>query len=245
MSARPSMFGWLSACSGAMKSAVPTTAPLSSRSVSLSVAARRPGQPHVEDLDRAALVAHQVAGLDVAVDEPLLVRVLQSGRGLRDVLGRGRVRDRAVAIEDLLERLAVDVLHDEVGHVVVPRDVEDADDVRVVERRGRAGLAEEPLERELLVLVAARHEHLDRDLAVQFQVLREVDRAHPAAAEHVLDDVAADPEPLVPAGEELLGLKARQQSLRDELGRGLLRLVRQAQVGQCRELCRAEAARSS
>ena len=37
MSARPSTFGLLIACSGAMKSAVPTTAPWSSNSVSLSL----------------------------------------------------------------------------------------------------------------------------------------------------------------------------------------------------------------
>jgi hypothetical protein len=194
------------------------------------------GQAHVENLDRPAPVADEVAGLDVAVDEPLLVRVLQAGRGLRDVLRRRGVRDGPVAVENLLERLALDVLHHEVRRVVVPGDVEDADDVRVVQRRRGAGLALEPFEREFVILVLAGHENLDRHLAVQFQVFGEVHRPHPAAAEQILDDVRADPEPAVPAGEQLLGLEAGDHPLRDQGRGGLLGVARQGEVGDPGEL---------
>jgi hypothetical protein len=61
-------------------------------------------------------------------------------------------------------------------------DVVQGADVRVVERRDGARLAEEPLHR---LGVAARlvRQELDGDAAPQAQVFRRVDDAHAAAAE--------------------------------------------------------------
>ena len=49
------------------------------------------GQAHVQDLDRAVVRKHHIGGLDVAMHEPLPVRVLQSqGRLPGDLAGIGR-----------------------------------------------------------------------------------------------------------------------------------------------------------
>jgi hypothetical protein len=58
----------------------------------------------------------------------------------------------------------------------------------MVERGGELGLADEPLA-EPLVLRELGREYLERDLALQADVLGEVDRAHPPAAEGRLDPV--------------------------------------------------------
>jgi hypothetical protein len=117
----------------------------------------------------------------------------------------------------------------------VARHVEDADDVRVVQRRGGPGLAQEALQRELLLVPPAhRGQHLDRDLAVQFEVFGQVDRAHAAAAELVLHHVGPDAEPLVPAGEQLRGLELGQKPVLDERRGGLGRHLRQRVEGQQR-----------
>ncbi len=159
------------------------------------------------------------------MDEAALVRVLQARRRLRDVL-RGHLEGHtAVAVERLLKRLALDVLHHEVRHFVVPRHVEDADDVRVVERRSGAGLAQEPLQGELLILALARRENLDRDFPVQVDVLSEVDGTHPATTEQVVNYIRPDTEALVPPNEHLRGLEACEEA-RPHEGRRRLRRFR-------------------
>ena len=82
-------------------------APLSSISVSLSSAfSNDRASPMSRILTAPAGVAHQVGRLDVAVDEPLLVGVLQAGRRLRDALdGRG-VGHGPVAVEQPAARVS-------------------------------------------------------------------------------------------------------------------------------------------
>ena len=67
--------------------------------------------------------------------------------------------------------------------------VVDRDDVRVVDRRGQPRLAQEPLA-EAHVLGQLRREDLQRDVAVEREVVGAVDDAHPAAAEQRLQPVA-------------------------------------------------------
>jgi hypothetical protein len=72
--------------------------------------------------------------------------------------------------------------------------VVDGADVGMVERRGEAGLALEPLEGIGIGQKVGR-EHLDRDLAVQPEILRPVHRAHSSRAELVEYPVVGDPLP--------------------------------------------------
>ena len=53
--------------------------------------------------------------------------------------------ERARAVELLLQRLAGDVLHHQVGHRLAFLDGVDGDDVVVADGGGRPGLAQEPL----------------------------------------------------------------------------------------------------
>ena len=68
--------------------------------------------------------------------------------------------------------------------------VEDADDVRVGEAGGSAGLALEPLSERAVVAQAGVHD-LDRALAVEPGVESLVDRRHPATGDPGTDQVAA------------------------------------------------------
>ena len=77
--------------------------------------------------------------------------------------------------------------------------VVDLDDVRMVQTCRGARLAREALD-ELGVLGVAVREHLDRDLAVQVDVVGEEDARHPAAAEAADDAVAPVEEAVRHAG---------------------------------------------
>ena len=154
---------------------------------------QRAGDPEVRDLRRALLVDEHVLRLDVAVDDLALVRGAERARDLDRVGDRLGDRQARVAADALLERLALDVLEDDVRRrmvrVALLAGVDDADDVRVVELRDRARLAAEALE---LVGVAgdlAVHE-LDRDLALEHRVEGAVHRRHAADPDLCVEAVA-------------------------------------------------------
>ena len=89
MSARMSALLASRICSGAMKSGVPRTCPSEVKAEVDLLLAGRPGQAEVENLDRCLVPVsreHQVARLDVAVDEPFLVGVLEPEGRLVDEL---------------------------------------------------------------------------------------------------------------------------------------------------------------
>ena len=107
-----------------------------------------------------------------------------------------RVGDRLVdrqpahAADALLQRLALDVLEDDVRAAVLLAGVDHADDVRVGELGDGARLAAEALE-----LVGVRRDlavhQLDRDLALERRVERAVDRRHPAGPDLGVEAVPA------------------------------------------------------
>ena len=159
-------------------------------------------------LQRACRVAlgprrhqHQVGRLQVAVDHALLVEVLQAEQRLVDEADRLGRRQLAAPLQHLLERLAVEVLHDEVVQPVGLADLEGADDVGVLELHGQPGLALEAAER-FRVLGLGRRQHLDGDDLAEL-VDRLVDAGHAALADAVED--------LVVVEEEVVGLAAQQQ----------------------------------
>ena len=97
--------------------------------------------------------------------------------------------------QDLRARLAVDVLHDDevAARLVVEAEVEDLHDVRVHEPRGGERLAPEARD-EARVLGEVLGEQLDRDVALQPRVERELDGRHAADAEAALEPVAVGEE---------------------------------------------------
>ena len=92
------------------------------------------------------LIDQAVGRLDVAMDEAHFVGVLQAVGDLGDVVGGRVVIERALPDDDLVQVLAVDVLHHDVMDVAFVVDVVGADDVRIVELGDGAGFEPEPLE---------------------------------------------------------------------------------------------------
>ena len=97
----------------------------------------------------------------------------------------------AVAPQDRGQVLALDELHGEVEHPVDLAGVVDGDDVRVLERGRDPRLAREALA-EALRLGEVGRDDLDGGAALEVEVLRAIDHAHPAAADPLLDPVSRD-----------------------------------------------------
>ena len=92
------------------------------------------GEAEVENLDAAVAGDEEVLGLQVAVDDALLVRRGQAAGDLDRVVDR-LARGQRAARERVAQRLALEQLGDDVRHAGVGADVVDGQDVRVVERR--------------------------------------------------------------------------------------------------------------
>ena len=139
---------------------------------------------------RAALgVDEDVVGLQVAMDDAALMREADTGEDLPDDLHRlGR---RQPALDQVLERCAIDVLHRDPVAALVLAAVVDRDDVRVLEAGRGLRLAAESLD-ELLVGAEALMKELEGDSASQHLVVGRPHVRHPAGA-----DPADQPVPAV------------------------------------------------
>ncbi len=91
-------------------------------------------------------------------------------------------------IEHRPQRHAVDVLGGEKLDVAVMADVVDGQDVWMVERRNRSGLAFEPAQA-LFVAKRPVRQHFQREPAPQPDVLRKIDLGHPAGSERLEDSI--------------------------------------------------------
>jgi hypothetical protein len=173
------------------------------------------GDSQVEDLDQPGRRArglepggvgqHQVGRLDVAVDQPLLVDVLQAQRGLAHPVadaGHGR---RRVAIEDALQGGPGHVLHHQEVRAAGVVGVVDADEVGVGHAGGGLGFAAEAGDG-FGVHQPVLADHLDGDHAPLGEVTRLVDDPHPAAAQLLQDLVPGDARPVFRGAERGQGL---------------------------------------
>ena len=159
---------------------------------------QRARNAEVGDLDLALAAEEDVLRLDVAMDEPTVVRKCEPVGDPERELERPPHRQFPGAQHELLEVLAVDVLEDDVLPSVVVPAVDDGDDVRVREPRDRARLAAEALE-VFRILGVVLVEDLDRDAPIELAVVRAKDARHPAGAEELLE--------LVPVGDQIAGLR--------------------------------------
>ena len=148
-------------------------------------------QAEVEHLDSAVGPQLDVRGLQVAVDDSLLVRGFER---LGDLTADGdRLVQRDRALRDAVgERGAFDELEDERGAAVALFHTIDGCDVRMVQRGKQLRFAREP--REAIVIGGHRGgQQLERDITLQPRIASAVDLAHPPAAEHRDDLVRSDP----------------------------------------------------
>ena len=159
------------------------------------------GDPEVSQHDsliRCVGVGDQhVRGLDVPVQQPALMGVVQCRRHGGDELGDLRAR-HAVGMT-LAQQVrgvgAVDVVHGDPQLTVVLAAVVHPDDVGMPQRGGHVGLAFEPL----AVLAVGRHlgeQNLQRVLPGESWVLRQVHLAHAAGTQSPHDPVAGERRPL-------------------------------------------------
>ena len=156
---------------------------------------RRAGDAEVGEDQRAVGADEQVAGLDVAVDDAPLVRGVQRVGGLRDQGHRPLRGEPAELGQRAGQRLALDVLHDQVGDLAAALDlalavVVHVDHARVVDGGHGARLAAEALD-EALLLQQGRQQHLDRDGTAQDRVLGLPHVAHAPAGDALVEPVSA------------------------------------------------------
>ena len=90
----------------------------------------------IENLDAIVGGDEHVLRFQIPMNDAFIVRLRQAGCDLRRVLHRLAHGQRA-GRQRVAQRPPVKQLGDDVGDAIVGADVEDADDVRVVERGGR------------------------------------------------------------------------------------------------------------
>ena len=135
-----------------------------------------------------------VRRLEVAVHDEVRCACCTARR--RRAKRRSRARREAVLVAVAVDRLAVDVLHDEVRLAVVGHAaVEQPRDVRMIERREDLSLGAEAVASMSASEPAAQQ--LERDLLLELSVgaLGEEDAPMPAAAELADDAIGADDPP--------------------------------------------------
>jgi hypothetical protein len=149
--------------------------------------------PEVGELDPPARLDQQVGRLDVTVHDALLVRVVERGQQVADDLEGLLQRIAHPAVQVVLEVVALDVFHDQEGDVAVAVGVVDADDVGVLQPRGRARLGAETV-----FVFRGRFfgqvfdlDGLDRDAPVQVGIAPLIDHTHGALAQDPDQFIAA------------------------------------------------------
>jgi hypothetical protein len=154
--------------------------------------AARLGQAEVGQLRHAAGVEEDVAGLDVAVDQPGLLDRRQAEQAVVDqAQGAPRVDAPALALQELLEVAAGDQFEGHEELATVRSGVVAGDDVGVHHLGAELGFAEEAGARALVGGEMVRH-HLERDGAAERRLLGPPYRRHAALAELADDAVAGN-----------------------------------------------------
>ena len=137
-----------------------------------------------------AFLDENVIGLDVSMDDAATVRVPEGKGDVAENSRQQRRSDRPARPQPFAERLPAHEGHHEVRNAIRLAHSVDGHDVRVRERRRRAGLAQESV----ADIVARRHlggQRLDRNEPVEHDLAREVDDPHAPAAELTLQGVFA------------------------------------------------------
>jgi hypothetical protein len=135
-----------------------------------------------------AVVEQDVLRLDVAVNDPLPVGVVERPRHLPGDPHGVLHRQVLLAGKPVAERFAIDERHHIEDRRLDPARVMERQDVRMLQVGRGADLGQEPLGAEDGGQLGA--EDLERHLAVVPEVVGQVDRGHAALAERALDRVA-------------------------------------------------------
>ena len=156
----------------------------------------RPSDAEVHHLHVTGGREHHVARLDVAVDDPGPVAVVERRQDAAGDLERARRQDLAALAQDVAQRPAGHELHDDVGlrdagpvGGLLLAGVVDSHDRRVVQRRGALRLAAEAcLERDVAGEVGPQALHGDDPPEPRVGAL--ADLGHTASAEQLAERIA-------------------------------------------------------
>ncbi|MFY9725651.1 MAG: hypothetical protein WAJ87_09160, partial [Bryobacteraceae bacterium] len=151
--------------------------------------AREAGDSEIHHLNRSIVEHHDVGGLDVAMDDPVLMGALQALGGLRHDAHPFQQRQRTGRAYDVLKIVAFQVFHHDIEGTVVLAELMNGDDVLVVEIPGGCSLFAETRQ---AAGVAFRRKDLDGYLAAHGGVESKQNLAEPAPSEFAADLVFAD-----------------------------------------------------
>jgi hypothetical protein len=139
----------------------------------------------------------EIVGLEIAVHHVAGMGCGEGFRGLAPPVD-SVVDGQRPARQYLLERLALEVLHHDVWRAVLEHaQVVDIDDVGVADGVGRARLGDEAADH-LGIGGIARRQHLDRGVASDARMHRQIDLSHPPFSDEALDPIVAYARPYHP-----------------------------------------------
>ena len=125
------------------------------------------------------------------MNDAVLVRVLKCFGDPESDLQSTPLFVWSFRVDDAMEVLPVDKLHDEVVELATPADVEYSYDVRMVELRDELPFAQKPLD-DLLTRGKLSLKDLDRDGRAHLDVVTAVDGPHPAVGDFRVQLVGTD-----------------------------------------------------
>lgn len=134
----------------------------------------------VADLDFAVGAVEEIAGLDVAVDDPVLKSEVERPDALEDDLDHLAQREQTVHLAIALEGGARDVLHHDVAVLRLAHRVVNFDDVRVLQPTGERRFGKESLAQQLSLLLrrpVLEEKDLDRHVPVREGIAAQEDLA--------------------------------------------------------------------
>ena len=149
----------------------------------MRLGAEERGQAEIHEPHPAARVDQHVLGLDVAVDDPGLVGVLERLGDLWHEVEDVALGDRTV-FQELPQARPLHIFHHQAVELLRLVDVEHRHDERVPQLRERARLAEEPL-LEGVIGLEVGPDDLDGDKPVQERLPTLVDHPHAAMTQQL------------------------------------------------------------
>ncbi len=150
----------------------------------------RAREAKVENLHLTVVQDENVLGLQVAMDDPLVVCRRKAAGHLNGTFRRLADRERA-ARQAFTQRLAIEQFHGRIDQPVVSAEIEDRQDVRMRKRGDRFRFALEPRQ-PVGVLRKRRRKYLDGYVTIEAGVPGFIDFAHSAGPEGGLDLVRAE-----------------------------------------------------
>lgn len=134
-------------------------------------------------------IEQHILRLDIAVNDAVRVRVFQRACRLRDKSCRLQQGQRAFPHHAVSQRAPRNIGHHQIGKVFLFAVLKNGQDVGMLQRGHRVGLAAETLQEALASVSIGQpgeHQHLDCHLPMRAGLLRQVDHPHPSASQDTL-----------------------------------------------------------